>query len=106
MTDWTQVCAVSELPDASWKVVDVDEVMIAVFNVAGNYYAIEDICTHDGGELTGGKLEGCEVICPRHNARFCIKTGTALTPPAYEPVDVFPVKLEDNSIWTRDDRWD
>ncbi len=106
MTDWTPVCTVSELPTGSWKVVDVDDVMIAVFNVAGNYYAIEDICTHDGGELTGGKLEGCEVICPRHHARFCIKTGAALTPPAYEPVDVFPIKIEDGSIFTRDDRWD
>lgn len=106
MTDWTRVCAVSELPNGSCKVVDVEDVMIAVFNLDGKYHAIEDICTHDGGELASGKVEGCEVICPRHGARFCIKTGKALTPPAYAAVDVFPLKIEEDSIWTRDDRWD
>ncbi len=106
MTEWTRVCSISELSEGSWKVVDVEDVLIAVFNVAGNYHAIEDICTHDGGELAGGKVEGCEVICPRHGARFCLKTGAALTPPAYEAVDVFPLKIEADSLWTRDDRWD
>ncbi|MBE9548314.1 MAG: non-heme iron oxygenase ferredoxin subunit [Proteobacteria bacterium] len=106
MTDWTRVCAVSELPNGSCKVVDIEDVMIAVFNLDGKYHAIEDICTHDGGELASGKVEGCEVICPRHGARFCIKTGKALTPPAYAAVDVFPLKIEEDSIWTRDDRWD
>ena len=106
MTDWTRVCAVTDLPPGSCKVVDVEDVMIAVFNLAGKYHAIEDICTHDGGELASGNLDGCEVICPRHGARFCIKTGEALTPPAYESVDVFPVKIEEDIIWTRDDRWD
>lgn len=106
MTEWTRICSVSELPEGSWKVVDVEGVLVAVFNVAGNYHAIEDICTHDGGELAGGEVEGCEVICPRHGARFCLKTGKALTPPAYEAVDVFPVKIKAGSLWTRDDRWD
>lgn len=106
MSEWTLVCAVAELADGGCKVVDVDGAMIAVFKVAGEYYAIEDICTHDGGELTGGEVEGCEVICPRHGARFCIKTGAALTPPAYEAVDIFPVIVKDEQVWTRDERWD
>ncbi len=106
MSEWTQVCAVGEISAGNWKVVDIDGAIIAVFLVAGEYYAIEDICTHDGGELTGGEVQGCEVICPRHGARFCIKTGAALTPPAYEAVDTFPVLVKDNAVWVRDDRWD
>ncbi len=106
MSEWTLVCAIADLPEGGWKVVEVDGAMLAVLLVAGEYYAIEDICTHDGGQLTGGELQGCELICPRHGARFCIKTGAALTPPAYEAVDTFPVILKDGNIWTRDDRWD
>jgi len=77
--------------------------MIAVAHAEGNYYAIEDICTHDGAELTGGSIEGKEIICPRHGARFCLRTGEALTPPAYEPVRVFETKLEGGHLWVRAD---
>jgi len=56
--------------------------MIAVARSGGAYFAIEDICTHDGAELTGGAIEGTEIICPRHGARFCLRTGEALSPPA------------------------
>ncbi|HHZ88067.1 MAG TPA: ferredoxin, partial [Chromatiaceae bacterium] len=72
----------------------------------GEYYAIEDVCTHDGDCLTGGEIDGDEVVCPRHGARFSIKTGEALTAPAYEAVETFPVKTEDGKIWVRDPRWD
>ena len=77
-----------------------------MFNVEGEILSIEDVCTHDGAELTGGEVEGYEVICPRHGARFCLRTGAALTPPAYEPTAVFPVRIEDGVIYIRDDRWD
>lgn len=106
LSDWTPVCAQAELPPGTYKVVEVDDADIAVFNIDGQYYAIEDVCTHDGAPLTGGGIEGCEVICPRHGARFCLKTGDALTPPAYEPVSVFPVRLHHDMLYTRDDRWD
>ena len=86
--------------------VDVDDVMVAVFNLDGEYYAIEDVCTHDDGELTGGCIEGDEIICPRHGARFSIKTGEALSAPAYEPVASLPVRVEGNLVQVMDDRWD
>lgn len=70
------------------------------------YYAIEDMCTHDGGELASGAVEGDEVVCPRHGARFCIKSGKALTPPAYEDVHSFPVRVENGVVQVRDDRDD
>lgn len=106
MIEWTEVCHESELGLGQWKVVEVDGTEIAVFNVEGEFYAIEDICTHDGACLVGDAIDGDQVICPRHGARFSIRTGEALTPPAYEAVDTFPVDIEDGMIRVRDDRWD
>jgi 3-phenylpropionate/trans-cinnamate dioxygenase ferredoxin component len=87
-------------------VVDVDGAQVAVFNLGGRYYAIEDVCTHDGGILTGGPVEGDQIVCPRHGARFSIRTGEALAPPAFEPTAVFPVRVSAGEIEVRDDRWD
>ena len=101
-----RVCYAGDLPPGSHRVIDVDGTAVAVFNVAGSLHAIEDVCTHDGGQLTGGTVEGDEVVCPRHGARFCIRTGAALTPPAYEPTAVFPVRVRDGLIEVRDDRWE
>jgi 3-phenylpropionate/trans-cinnamate dioxygenase ferredoxin subunit len=106
MADWTRVCTTAELLPGEYRVVDVDGVTVAVFNLDGRFYAIEDVCTHDGGELTGGTIDGDEIECPRHGARFDIRTGGVRAPPAYEPTAVFPVKVEDGVVYTRDDRWD
>ena len=106
MPTWTRVCQSSELLLGEYRVVDADGVQVAVFNIDGELYAIEDVCTHDGGVLTGGVLDGAEVICPRHGARFDVRTGAARSAPAYEPIAKFPVKIEDGAVWTRDDRWD
>lgn len=104
--EWVRVCSTAELLPGEYQVVYDGDTPIAVFNIDGELYAIEDLCTHDGGELTGGVIEGREVECPRHGARFDITTGAALTPPAYEPTAKFPVKVENGSVFTRDDRWD
>ena len=112
MAGWFDVAPEEELLPGQAKLVDVDNVMIAVFNLDGEYYAIEDICTHDGASMLGCGLEpeqvieDAEIICPRHGARFCIKTGNALTPPAYEPTHTFPVRVEGGIIQVTDDRWD
>ncbi len=106
MPSWTPVCPRAELGRNEHRVVDVDGTQIAVFDVDGELYAIEDVCTHDGGTLTGGPVEGDEIVCPRHGARFCIRNGAALTPPAFEPTATFPVRVEDGVILVRDDRWD
>lgn len=105
MSDWVSVARADELAPGQWKSVDVDGAQVAVFNLDGRYYAIEDVCTHDGGQLTGGSIEGAEIICPRHGARFCIKTGAALTAPAYEATATFPVRIENGVVEVRDDRW-
>ncbi len=106
MSDWVTVAKVGELAPGSHRVVDVDGASVAVFNVGGEFFAIEDVCTHDGGQLTGGTVEGDQVVCPRHGARFSIRTGDALTAPAYEPTAKFPVRVENGVVQVRDDRWD
>ncbi len=106
MAEWVTVARVEELPPGQWRVTDVEGTRVAVFNLQGKYFAIEDICTHDGGILTGGVVEGEQIICPRHGARFSIKTGEALTAPAYEPTATFPVRVEAGEVQVKDDRWD
>ena len=106
MIGWVRVCARSELLPGEFQVAYDGDTAIAVFNVDGAYYAIEDVCTHDGGILTGGTVEGAEVECPRHGARFSLTTGEALSPPAYEPVPTFPVRVEQGMVQVRDDRWE
>ena len=76
----------------------VDGVPVLLCNVAGELYAVEDVCTHDGGALDGGELEGSRVMCPRHGALFDVTTGKPKTLPAYVPVDPFPVVVQDATI--------
>jgi 3-phenylpropionate/trans-cinnamate dioxygenase ferredoxin component len=106
MSDWVAVCAAGELKPSEHRVVEVDGAQIAVFNLAGEFYAIEDVCSHDGGTLTGGPVEGDQIICPRHGARFCIKTGEALTAPAFEATAKLPVRISAGMLEVKDDRWD
>ena len=106
MAEWVTVARTEELPPGEWRVMDVEGTRIAVFNLNGEYFAIEDVCTHDGGLLTGGVIDGDQIMCPRHGARFSIKTGAALSAPAYEPTATFPVRIEAGAIQVKDDRWD
>ncbi len=106
MSDWVTVAAVAELTPGTRRIIDVDDVQIAVFNLNGEFYAIEDVCTHDYAPLADAKLEGDEIICPRHGARFCIKTGAVTAPPAYEAVTTFPVRIHEGMVQVRDPRWD
>lgn len=98
MSEWIDVCSADELKPGERKIISTEVAEIAVFNLDGEYYAIEDICTHDGGELASGRCEGDQIICPRHGARFCIRDGKALTPPAYEDVETFTVRVANGKI--------
>jgi 3-phenylpropionate/trans-cinnamate dioxygenase ferredoxin subunit len=94
------VCPVEELPAGEVKIVRSGELAIGVYNLNGEYYAIEDRCSHDDGPLAEGDFEPDEgvAICPRHGSRFDVRTGRALTLPAYLPVETFEVKVEDGLV--------
>ena len=93
----------ANLGDGETRSLAVGRRMVAIARSGEEYFAIEDVCTHDGAELTGGEIEGAQIICPRHGARFCLRTGEALTPPAYEPVRVFATRIDDGHLWIRAD---
>ncbi len=88
----------SEVPSGTVKVYEVGDRAIAVCNVDGEFFAIDDLCTHDEASLDQGFLEGCEIECPRHGARFDVTTGRATALPAVIPVDTFPVRIEGGDI--------
>lgn len=98
MAEWIDVAPVSELQAGDRKVVHTEIGPIAVFNLAGELFAIEDVCTHDGGELASGTCDGDEIICPRHGARFCIRTGKVMAPPAFEDIETFPTRIENETV--------
>lgn len=102
MTEWIDVTTEAALANGEHVVVDVDGVDVAVFKLDGQLYAIEDVCTHDGAEIASGELDGDEIVCPRHGARFCIKTGEVKCAPAYENLATFPVRVVDGRIQVSD----
>lgn len=104
MTQWVPVAKVGEIADASSKVISLDDADVAVYNLGGEYFAIEDVCTHDGGDISGGWVDGDRAVCPRHFAEFSIRTGEALKAPAYEAVHSFPVRVREDVIEVCDDR--
>jgi 3-phenylpropionate/trans-cinnamate dioxygenase ferredoxin subunit len=106
MADWISVARVGELADGAYRLVELSGSFVAVYRIGEEYHAIEDLCTHDGGELAGGPVEGHTVECIRHGARFDLKSGAALNPPAYTGVEVFPVQVEGGVIYVRDHRYD
>ncbi len=98
MSIWLDVANIEELTPGTRRVIDVDGVAVAVFNLGGEFFAIRDECPHDGGELANGELEGEVIICPRHGARFSVRTGAVLGPPAYEDVRTFQVRVADGKV--------
>ncbi len=97
MTTSVTVAQISEIPEGGRKVVQVGETYVLVVNIAGEYYAIEDVCTHDGNELADGTIEGCTIECSRHGARFDFRTGKG-TFPAVMPVQTYPVQIAGDDV--------
>src|SRR5207237_7910576 len=92
------VARASDIPPERVAVFEVGDHEVAVCNVGGEFYAIDDLCTHDGGSLDQGELEGDEIECPRHGARFDVRTGAVRQLPAYLPVDTHEVRLEGDTV--------
>ena len=95
---YVTVAKVGEIPPGGVKVLRIGDQEIAVFNLSGVYHAMDDICTHDGGPLAEGVIEGDVIECPRHGARFDIRTGAVLGMPATLPVTTYPVRVEGDQI--------
>ena len=100
MPETIEVCRVSELPSGAVRLVEWRDLEIGVFNCAGQVYAIEDRGSHDDGPLVEGELDEqtCTIECPRHGSKFDLKTGRPKSLPAYEPVDTFPVIIDEEMI--------
>ena len=97
-----RVCSLEELPPGTVKIVHAGEISAGVYNLGGELYAIEDRCSHDDGPLAEGEFDPEEgvAVCPRHGSKFDIRSGRALTLPAYIPVDTFPVRVDgEGMVW-------
>lgn len=92
------VATLSELPNGARKIVEVDGRPLAVFNIAGALYAIADVCSHDDGPVAEGELDGHEIECPRHGARFDVRTGKVLSFPAIVSIPAYPVRVEGENV--------
>ena len=101
MDGFVRVAGTADIPDPGSRVVEVDGEAVALFHVGGAYHAIDDVCTHDGGPLASGELAGHTVACPRHGARFDIRTGSALSMPAVRATRCHEVRLADGGVWVR-----
>ena len=91
--------SVDEVPPGGRKSVIIDETPALLLRVGNDFYAIEDVCTHDGGELDQGELEGDRIMCPRNGSYFDVRTGDALTLPAVLPVPTFGVRVDGDDIY-------
>jgi 3-phenylpropionate/trans-cinnamate dioxygenase ferredoxin subunit len=98
MTKFVRVASLADLPPGERLLVDLEELTVAVFNVGGEYYCIEDVCTHDGGPVAEGVLDGYAISCPRHGALFDIRDGRVLSMPAVVPVPTYEVRIEGEDI--------
>jgi len=101
MPEFEKVAETGEIAPGERKSIIVDDVPALLIRVGDNFYAIEDVCTHDGQPLTEGPLEGTEITCPRHGARFDVTTGRAVCMPAFEPVTTFEVEARDDGIYVK-----
>jgi 3-phenylpropionate/trans-cinnamate dioxygenase ferredoxin component len=96
--EYYEIAQVEDLPVGERLFLEVDGKPIVVFNIGGEYYGMSDVCSHDGGPVGDGDLEGYAVVCPRHGAKFDVRTGKVLTAPAVIDVQSYPVRVVDGKI--------
>jgi 3-phenylpropionate/trans-cinnamate dioxygenase ferredoxin subunit len=101
MADWRDVASEDEIPAGQCKAVIVDDRMLAVVNLDGAFYTIDNICTHDYAELCDGMILGDRIQCPLHGAQFSIRTGAVLSPPAYEALKTYETRVAAGVVQVR-----
>jgi 3-phenylpropionate/trans-cinnamate dioxygenase ferredoxin subunit len=97
--EFTEIAPTSELPNGERLFVDLGDRPIVIFNIAGQFFAISDVCTHDDGPLGDGLIEDHIIVCPRHGAEFDLRTGKAVQMPAVIDIPAYPVQIKDGNIF-------
>src|SRR5438034_7579363 len=101
MSDFVRVAKTNDLSDPGQTLLEVEDRIVVLFKVGGQFFCIDDVCTHDGGPLSEGRLEKHTIACPRHGAKFDIRTGKALTMPATVDTAAHEVKVEGDDVLVR-----
>ena len=101
MSEFVKVATVRDVPDPGKMTVEVEDSVVVLVHLDGQFYCIDDVCTHDGGPLGEGRLCDHAIACPRHGAKFDLRTGAALTMPATEATVVHEVKVESEDVYIR-----
>jgi len=101
MSDFVRLAGEGEIPDPGKQYFEVDDRIVVLFHVGGEWFCIDDVCTHDGGPLGEGKLVDYSIECPRHGAKFDIRTGAALTMPATEATASHEVRVQNGEVSVR-----
>lgn len=96
--NYLEIAPASELPNGERLFVDIGDTPVVIFNIAGEYFAIGDVCTHDDGPLGDSDIEEHNVICPRHGAQFDVRSGKAITMPAIVDIPAYPVRIVNGTI--------
>lgn len=96
--EFIAVGSIDDLPNGNRLFLEIDGQSIVIFNIAGEYYAIADVCSHDDGPLGEGRLEGFEIVCPRHGARFDVRSGEVISLPAVVDIPAYPVRVQEDQI--------
>ncbi len=103
MSDFIPVARTSDIPDPGSLLVEVGERLVVLIHAAGHFYALDDVCTHDGGPLSEGPVDSAAgtIACPRHGAKFDLRSGAALTMPATQPTKSHVVKVDGEQLFVR-----
>ena len=97
--EFVEIAPASELPNGERLFVELGDKPIVIFNIAGQYFAIGDVCSHDDGPLGDGTIEGYNVVCPRHGGEFDVRTGKVMQMPAVVDIPAYPVIVRDGTIF-------
>jgi 3-phenylpropionate/trans-cinnamate dioxygenase ferredoxin component len=97
--EYVEIAPVSQLPDGERLFVDLGDKPIVIFNIAGQFFAIGDVCSHDDGPLGDGVIEGNHIVCPRHGAEFDVRSGKAVAMPAVIDIPAYPVQIREGNIF-------
>jgi 3-phenylpropionate/trans-cinnamate dioxygenase ferredoxin subunit len=96
--EFLDIAPASELPNGERLFIEVEGKSIVIVNIAGQFFAIADICTHDDGPLGDGDIEGFNIVCPRHGGEFDVRTGQAVQMPAVVDIPAYPVRVVEGMI--------